>query len=203
MLKKILSAAVVGAGIMVMSTFGASAAIVCQGHVCWHVHDVYDFPHEAGLIVHEDGLAGLDRQPEQGAAVLAMAEQRGEEAGLADAALANASRGDLDRALECAEKILAVDPAWAQAAIFAPYPPWIVACVLHWKGDPRAETALSWAAELRKSMAASIDAPELREHFSHLPFNMAIQEAVEHGRWPSLPKHEKRSGRSATGLPRF
>jgi hypothetical protein len=54
MLKKILSAAVVGAGVMVMSTFGASAAIVCQGHVCWHVHDVYDFPHEAGVVVHED-----------------------------------------------------------------------------------------------------------------------------------------------------
>jgi hypothetical protein len=46
-------------------------------------------------------------------------------------------------------------------------------------------------------MAASIDAPELREHFSSLPFSIAIQEAVEHGRCPSLPKHEKRSGRSA------
>jgi hypothetical protein len=54
MLKKILSAAVVGAGVMVMSTFGASAAIVCQGRVCWHVHDMYDFPHEAGVVVHED-----------------------------------------------------------------------------------------------------------------------------------------------------
>jgi hypothetical protein len=58
MLKKILSAAVVGAGVMVTSTFGASAAIVCQGHVCWHVHDVYDFPHEAGVIIHEDGGIG-------------------------------------------------------------------------------------------------------------------------------------------------
>jgi tetratricopeptide (TPR) repeat protein len=116
---------------------------------------------------------------------------------LADAALAYTLRGDLDRALDCAEKILTVDRAWAQAAIFAPYPPWVVTCVLHWKGDPRAQTALSWAAELRTSTAASIDAPELRERFINLPFNLAIQEAVERGHWPRLPKHEKRSGRSA------
>jgi DNA-binding SARP family transcriptional activator/predicted ATPase len=116
---------------------------------------------------------------------------------LADAALAYELLGDLDRAMECAEKILAVDPAREQAAIFAPYPPWIAACVLHWKADPRAKTALSWAAELRSSTAASIDAPELREHFINLPFNVAIVEAVEHGRWPGLPKHEGRSGRSA------
>jgi hypothetical protein len=31
-----------------------SAAIVCQGHTCWHVHEAYDFPHEAGVVVHED-----------------------------------------------------------------------------------------------------------------------------------------------------
>jgi len=116
---------------------------------------------------------------------------------LADAALAYAMRGDVGKALACSEKILALDPTWAQAAIFAPYPPWIVACVLHWMDDSRAQTALTWAAQLRESTAASIDAPELRDHFLNLPFNQAIREAAEHGRWPRLPEHEKRSGRSA------
>jgi len=54
MLKKILSAVAIGAAVVVTSTFSASAAIVCQGNVCWHTHEAYDFPHEAGVVVHED-----------------------------------------------------------------------------------------------------------------------------------------------------
>jgi hypothetical protein len=54
MLRKILSAAAIGAAAVMMSTFGASAAIVCQGNTCWHTHDAYEFPHEAGVVVHED-----------------------------------------------------------------------------------------------------------------------------------------------------
>jgi hypothetical protein len=54
MLKKILSAAAISAVAVMTSTFGASAAIVCQGNTCWHTHDVYEFPHEAGVVVHED-----------------------------------------------------------------------------------------------------------------------------------------------------
>ncbi|MET4067043.1 hypothetical protein ABID58_001826 [Bradyrhizobium sp. S3.2.6] len=54
MLKKILSAAAVGSGVLMMSTFTASAAIVCQGHTCWHTQEAYEFPHEASVVVHED-----------------------------------------------------------------------------------------------------------------------------------------------------
>jgi hypothetical protein len=54
MLRKILSAAAIGAAVVATSTFSASAAIVCQGNVCWHTHEAYDFPHEAGVVVHED-----------------------------------------------------------------------------------------------------------------------------------------------------
>src|ERR1700744_1099648 len=51
--KKLIGAAM-GAGVLALSSVGASAAIVCQGNVCWHTHEAYDFPHEAGIVVHED-----------------------------------------------------------------------------------------------------------------------------------------------------
>jgi hypothetical protein len=54
MLRKILTAAAIGATVVLTSTFSASAAIVCQGNVCWHTHEAYEFPHEAGVVVHED-----------------------------------------------------------------------------------------------------------------------------------------------------
>jgi hypothetical protein len=54
MLKQILSAAAISAAVVMTSTFGASAAIVCQGNTCWHTHEVHDYPHEAGVVVHED-----------------------------------------------------------------------------------------------------------------------------------------------------
>ena len=54
MLRNILSAAAIGTVMVVTSTFSASAAIVCQGNTCWHTHEAYDFPHEAGVVVHED-----------------------------------------------------------------------------------------------------------------------------------------------------
>jgi hypothetical protein len=54
MLKNILTAAAIGAAAVMTSTLSASAAIVCQGNVCWHTHEAYDFPHEAGIVVHED-----------------------------------------------------------------------------------------------------------------------------------------------------
>ena len=54
MLRKVLSAAAISAVVVMTSTFSASAAIVCQGNTCWHTHEAYDFPHEAGVVVHED-----------------------------------------------------------------------------------------------------------------------------------------------------
>ena len=53
-LAKTLIGAAMGAGVLALSSVGASAAIVCQGQVCWHTHDAYDYPHEAGIVVHED-----------------------------------------------------------------------------------------------------------------------------------------------------
>lgn len=52
--EEILSAAAISAATIAVPTFSASAAIVCQGNVCWHTHEAYDFPHEADVVVHED-----------------------------------------------------------------------------------------------------------------------------------------------------
>jgi hypothetical protein len=54
MLRKFLSGTAISAGVIVASMSGASAAIVCQGHTCWHTHEAYDYPPRAGIVVHED-----------------------------------------------------------------------------------------------------------------------------------------------------
>ena len=54
LLNKALASAAIGAGLLATSAMSASAAIVCSGHVCWHTHDAYDYPHGAGVVVHED-----------------------------------------------------------------------------------------------------------------------------------------------------
>ena len=51
---KSLAGTALGAGLLALSSISASAAIVCQGNVCWHTHEAYDFPHEAGIVVHDD-----------------------------------------------------------------------------------------------------------------------------------------------------
>jgi hypothetical protein len=51
---KILVGVAIGASVLTASMVGASAAIVCQGSVCWHTHDAYDYPPEAKIVVHED-----------------------------------------------------------------------------------------------------------------------------------------------------
>jgi hypothetical protein len=52
--KKVLLGAAMGAGVLAFSTMTASAEIVCQGDVCWHVHDHYEYPGDARVIVHPD-----------------------------------------------------------------------------------------------------------------------------------------------------
>jgi hypothetical protein len=54
LLSKTLAGAAIGAGFLAASAMSASAAIVCSGHVCWHTHDAYDYPHGARVVVHED-----------------------------------------------------------------------------------------------------------------------------------------------------
>jgi hypothetical protein len=51
---KVLLGAAAGAAILASSAMTASATIVCTGNVCWHVHERYDYPPTAGVIIHED-----------------------------------------------------------------------------------------------------------------------------------------------------
>jgi hypothetical protein len=53
-LRKTLLGAALGAGALAFSAMSASAAVVCAGPVCWHTHDAYEYPHEAGVVVHPD-----------------------------------------------------------------------------------------------------------------------------------------------------
>ena len=51
-LRKIAFGALTGAGVLALSAVSASAAVVCSGNVCWHTHETYTYPPEAGVIVH-------------------------------------------------------------------------------------------------------------------------------------------------------
>jgi len=51
---KAAAGAILGAGFLAASAMSASAAIVCSGQVCWHTHEAYDYPRDAGVVVHED-----------------------------------------------------------------------------------------------------------------------------------------------------
>ena len=51
---KVLLGATAGAAILASSALTASAAIVCNGIVCWHVQDHYPYPPSAGVVIHED-----------------------------------------------------------------------------------------------------------------------------------------------------
>lgn len=52
--RKALVGAAFGAGALAFMAGSASAAVVCSGNVCWHVHEHYDYPAAAGVVVHED-----------------------------------------------------------------------------------------------------------------------------------------------------
>ena len=51
---KTLLGTALGAGLLALSSVGASAAIVCSGNVCWHAHERLAYPSEARVVVHED-----------------------------------------------------------------------------------------------------------------------------------------------------
>jgi hypothetical protein len=46
--------ALLGAGALASMTAPASASIVCNGNVCWHTHEVYEYPQDAQIVVHPD-----------------------------------------------------------------------------------------------------------------------------------------------------
>jgi predicted ATPase/DNA-binding SARP family transcriptional activator len=106
---------------------------------------------------------------------------------LADIALAHAMNGDLAAARTRGEQVLAIDEAWTKSAVFPPYPLWIVACVLHWSDDSRADEVCAWSWRLATTFAQSIEAPELRASFEALPFFIAIEAVQEKRGWPPLP----------------
>jgi predicted ATPase/DNA-binding SARP family transcriptional activator len=105
---------------------------------------------------------------------------------LADVALAHAMNGDLARAAEHVERILTIDRAWTNAAIFPPFPPWVAARVLRARGDGRAGPILGWAAELTRDFSNSIDVAELQASFLALPFVADIRAAAGADVWPAI-----------------
>ena len=54
LLGKTFASAALGAGLLAGSAISASAAIVCNGNVCWHTHETLAYPPDAGVVVHED-----------------------------------------------------------------------------------------------------------------------------------------------------
>ena len=54
LLGKALAGATIGAGLLALSTIGASAAVACRGNVCWHTQETYAYPPDAGVVIHED-----------------------------------------------------------------------------------------------------------------------------------------------------
>jgi len=53
-LSKFLAGTAMGAGLLAFSAVGASAAIVCSGHTCWHAGETYHYPSRAHVIIHGD-----------------------------------------------------------------------------------------------------------------------------------------------------
>jgi DNA-binding SARP family transcriptional activator/predicted ATPase len=105
---------------------------------------------------------------------------------LADLALAYEMRGTGARARDLVEQILVIDTTWTNAAVFPPYPLWVVACILHAQGDARADGVRAWAWELASGLAASIADPAFRERFEALPFFTNLQPNADPHAWPTI-----------------
>ena len=53
-LSKTLLGAAMGAGVFAFLVVSASAAVVCNGNVCWHAKEKYTYPPDAHVTIHED-----------------------------------------------------------------------------------------------------------------------------------------------------
>ena len=53
-MSKLLTSMSVGVGLLVLSSFSVSAAVVCNGNVCWHTKEKYEYPPAAQVTIHED-----------------------------------------------------------------------------------------------------------------------------------------------------
>ena len=145
----------------------------------------------ANLGAAERDLGELDAaiaHMEEGLAIVVRLDRLSDAVGdLADSALAHAMNGDFAAARVRCEQILAIDEAWTKSAVFPPYPLWIVACILHWSGDERADELCAWSWRLATTIAQSIEVAQLRAHFEALPFFVAMRAIQEKGRWPKRP----------------
>lgn len=54
LISKAIFGTAMSAGIVALSTLGASAAVVCTGNVCWHTQERYEYPPTAGVVIHDD-----------------------------------------------------------------------------------------------------------------------------------------------------
>jgi len=53
-LRETVFVALIGVGVLALSGISAPAAIVCSGNTCWHAHQTYEYPPDAGVVVHPD-----------------------------------------------------------------------------------------------------------------------------------------------------
>lgn len=53
-MNNIFLGAAAGALVLGFSVVGASAELACSDNVCWHVHEHYDYPSAARVVVHPD-----------------------------------------------------------------------------------------------------------------------------------------------------
>jgi predicted ATPase/DNA-binding SARP family transcriptional activator len=135
---------------------------------------------------------------EEGLAIAVRLDRLSDAVGdLADIALAHAMSGDLAAACARSEQVLTIDEAWTKSAVFPPYPLWVVACVLHWSDDERANEVCARSWRLSTTFAQSIEAPELRGCFEALPFFVGARAVLEERRWPAAPQAVRTAHASA------
>mgnify|MGYP001033349625 FL=1 len=53
-MRKVVLTLAAATSALALSSFAASAAVVCSGDVCWHTHERYSYPHDAKVVIHED-----------------------------------------------------------------------------------------------------------------------------------------------------
>jgi hypothetical protein len=56
-LNKTILGAAVAASALAGSWASASAAVACNGNICWHIHENYIYPPGTNVVVHPDGWA--------------------------------------------------------------------------------------------------------------------------------------------------
>jgi hypothetical protein len=53
-MKKLVIGAAIGTCVLAASVVSASADLACSGNVCWHVHERYEYPARAHIVIHPD-----------------------------------------------------------------------------------------------------------------------------------------------------